>query len=147
MSGIPRESKEIIRQATKLGYQYSHATGGHLFYIKNDPDASLGQSKKLNIPSDIKGEGTARQILKHMGYFKAYDLDNSGQPLSKDKKRELEAEALQAQAAKMESRYVVDTRDWKKEMKRHVRLNTEHPGEAPERPAALASVQPAKLGK
>ena len=147
MSGIPRESKEIIRHATKLGYQYSHATGGHLFYIKQDADAGLGQSKKLNIPSDIKGEGTARQILKHMGYFKAYDLDNSGQPLSGAKKREQEAEALQAQAAKMASRFVTDTRDWKKELKRHVRGITEHPGEAPERPAALATAQPAKLGK
>ena len=147
MSGIPRESKEIIRQATKLGYTYSHATGGHLFYIKNDPDAELGQSKKLNIPSDIKGEGTARQILKHMGYFKAYDLDNSGQPLSNAKKAERELEALQAQASKMESRFITDTRDWKKELKRHVRGITEHPGEAPERPAGLIAVQAAKLGK
>jgi predicted RNA binding protein YcfA (HicA-like mRNA interferase family) len=130
-TGIPRTSREVTREAVKLGYKYSHATGGHLFYTKANPDADIGQSSKLCIPSDIKTEKTLRSILKGMAYFKANNLDHAGHPVQPDP-------AVQAaqQQKLADSRFVQDLRDWKSHMKRHIRGIEQYPGHAPAKPGA-----------
>lgn len=138
-TGVPRDYSKVVKAAKELGYAYSHSTGGHDFYIH--ADKSIGQAKKLTIPTEIKGTGTLRSILKDMGYFEANGLDHAGHP--KSQKRDVEAE-LAAAERKTETKFLVDTREWKKDMKRHYRgIVPEHPGEAPQRVAAtVAAVAP-----
>jgi predicted RNA binding protein YcfA (HicA-like mRNA interferase family) len=130
-TGVPRTSREVTREAVQLGYKYSHSTGGHMFYLKPNPDTSIGQSGKLCIPTDIKTEKTLRSILKGMAYFKANNLDHAGHPLQPD------PEVVAAQQQKLaESRFTHDLRDWKTHMKRHIRGIEQYPGHAPVKPDA-----------
>lgn len=127
-SGIPRSHHDVVRAARDLGYSYCHTTGGHVFYTKASPDAKLGQQKRLVIPTDIKGEKTLRNILTDMGYFVANGLNNSGQP---KRAKTDPAQELQDQIYKLETRFIQDTRDWKKELKRSWRGIVAHPGPQP----------------
>lgn len=141
-TGVPREYSKVVKAAKELGYQYSHSTGGHDFFVHDSPDKSLGQAKKLTIPTEIKGTGTLRSILKDMGYFEANGLDHAGQPRSQ--KRDVEAE-LAAAERKTETKFLTDTREWKKDMKRHYRgIVPDHPGEAPQRVAATVTASAPK---
>ncbi|HYD17260.1 MAG TPA: type II toxin-antitoxin system HicA family toxin [Patescibacteria group bacterium] len=132
-TGVPRDYAKVVKAAKELGYEYSYSTGGHDFFVHPDPDKDLKQAKKLTIPTEIKGTGTLRSILKGMGYFEANNLDFSGQP--KSDKAEREAAALAAEK-KVETKFITDVRGWKKEMHRHFRGIVDHPGEAPAKPAA-----------
>ncbi len=136
-TGVPRDYSKVVKAAKELGYAYSHSTGGHDFYTHDSPDKSIGQAKKLTIPTEIKGTGTLRSILKDMGYFEANGLDHAGQP--KSQKRDVEAE-LAAAERKTETRFITDVREWKKDMKRHYRGVVEQsPGPAPQRATVTAS--------
>ncbi len=124
-TGVPRDYHKVVKAAKELGYQYSYSTGGHDFFVHPHPDKDLEQAKKLTIPTEIKGTGTLRNILKGMGYFAANGLDHSGQPRSV--KKDIESDGPD----KIDSRFIVDTRGWKKEMKRHARGIADHPGAPP----------------
>ncbi len=127
--GVPRTSREVVREARRLGYQYDYATGGHVFYTKINPDTSIGQSAKLCIPTDIKSEKTLRNILKGMAYFAANDLNHAGAPLREDP-----AIAEERLTYKANAEFARDQRAWKQEMKRHLRGIADYPGEEPVRP-------------
>lgn len=128
-TGIPRTHQEVVRAARELGYSHDHTTGGHIFYTKANPDKKLGQEARLVIPSDIKTEKTLRNILNGMGYFAAHGLNKNGQPLKREKTDAAADE--NARLYKLESRFIVETRDWKKEMHRHARGIVSHPGPQP----------------
>ncbi len=135
--GLPRTSKEVVREAAKLGYAYVRSTGGHMFYAKANPDASLGQSAKLCIPTDIKAEKTLRSILKGMGYFKANNLNAAGQPLAEKfnngsaVKSGNNAADRTPDPAETKKPDVQDIRRWKRDMKRFARGLSAHPGAQP----------------
>lgn len=133
-TGVPRDYHKVVKAAKDLGYQYSYSTGGHDFFVHPNPDSNLGQARKLTIPTEIKGTGTLRSILKGMGYFEANGLDHSGQPRSA---RAASGEMAAQAEKKVASKFIVDTRDWKKEMKRYARGVAEHPGMPPEKNAGL----------
>lgn len=128
-TGIPRSHHDVVRAARELGYSYDHTTGGHVFYTKANPDKKLGQEPRLIIPTDIKTEKTLRNILNGMGYFAANGLNKNGQPLKREKPAE-EADE-NARLHKLESRFITEVRDWKKEMHRHARGIVPYPGPQP----------------
>lgn len=128
-TGIPRTHHEVVRAARELGYAYDHTSGGHVFYTKENPDAKLGQERRLVIPTDIKTEKTLRNILGGMGYFTANGLNKNGQPKTREKPAESAEDALY----KLETRFIQDTRAWKQLMRQHTRHSdlVAHPGPAP----------------
>lgn len=128
-TGIPRTHHEVVRAARDLGYGYDHTSGGHVFYTKTNPDKKLGQEQRLVIPTDIKTEKTLRNILNGMGYFPANGLNKNGQPLKRDKIDAANDEG--ARIYKLETRFITESRDWKKEMQRHARGIVSHPGPQP----------------
>jgi len=128
-SGIPRTYHKVTKAARELGYEYSHANGGHHFYTKENPDKSLGQAKRLIIPyPEIKGTKTLYNILDDMGYFEAHGLGHDGHPVAAkiDVAREARAER------KRVAEFISLTREWKKAMKQFSRgLLPSKPGPAP----------------
>lgn len=130
MSAVPETARELSSAARDLGYGYSHASGGHLFYVKANPDKRFGQSAKLCIPTDVKSEKTRRNILKGMGFFKANNLDHAGHPIAEEKPDPAEEQK------KLQAHFNRDLREWKSQMKRYTRGIVKYPGHAPAVPPA-----------
>ncbi len=129
-TGIPRTYQKVTKAARELGYHFEYATGGHHFYVKDNPDEKLGQVKKLTIPTEIKGIKTLYNILDGMGYFEAHGLGHDGQRRVDRINPEQERQIRRREDATALSL----TREWKKAMKQFNRgILPKPPGNYPAR--------------